>query len=337
MIKHLAVCFLCLLSVGSTANPFVDKDQLHVAGFFKGAVSPCLWVLTQHPISPYYGADYVRTLVKNSGCDRMVVSYIEPDPSNSKTAIRQKVEKIHEAITIASPMMYLITEEDLWNYLVNFVPPRAIQAARMDTLYVLPESAPEVIGSLGVERVKGLSTAFVLEEFQLTARPIYILNDRSRKSKHITDTIRTELRNVGLKATVFTSTTISDLRNTLQQLNGKPKGVIINATYVLQDKEALSYRYIDYITAMILKVNVKHIDIGFFKSLYNESIVIDLDILPLAKAIAQASVDDLGEIESIDLTDVRLRPKIFIRPDRLLKLDVPYVNAFDTIDGVLNK
>jgi hypothetical protein len=121
------------------------------------------------------------------------------------------------------------------------------------------------------------------------------------------------------------ATTLSELRTELFSVAAKPRGILISLVSTVSDTEFNVPVGLDAINRLIIKINKKHIDIGFVRATNNLSIV----IIP--------SLDNLSSDSRWD--KIRTTPRVYVSTDRLDEVngDLVYKNMFQDISGVLSK
>ena len=293
----------------------VLPENQSVIGYTSGGlVENGLMILMQFSAGPSIGSSLVRSIVDN-GDDRFVfVQYLPINRALSDTEYKAALRSVHLVIELIKPKTILSLDDDYMKYM-----PPNIYSIYKDR-FVLANKGVASVGHPSCELIQRMA-----ERIHEPGTPIYILRDDNVSHIESSRALGQCLRDLGHEVTHMQATTLSELRTELFSVAAKPRGILISLVSTVSDTEFNVPVGLDAINRLIIKINKKHIDIGFVRATNNLSIV----IIP--------SLDNLRSDSRWD--KIRTTPRVYVSTDRLDEVngDLVYKNMFQDISGVLSK
>ncbi|MGL5014511.1 MAG: hypothetical protein ACRC6V_09520 [Bacteroidales bacterium] len=162
---------------------------------------------------------------------------------------------------------------------------------------------------------------------------IYVLHDLTSKSKLAAADFIERLILAGVNKTkveFIENKSVVYLESNLRALNLKPRSVLVNMIYTLDNTETGKSEYAPDIKEKFARINRKHLDIGFYRSSsYNECIVFDHSLSRIREY-----VERLGK-EDILLKPLEVRASFSLERMDRLKLKSYYLKGLSEMDDII--
>lgn len=304
MIKRFLLIFLMLVATVAEGNNFLFSEKSFIA------------VVRNTQGGIYYGDPVIRELVDRGLYSGVYVLYLDPSSANTRTERKHSYQRIAEKLNSIKPLTIYISKDDteLIDYLHDSVKPSV--------------SVVKTSKSGRAKRHAEKIMRFLLRS-DIDIKTLYILQDKSTYSEETSILLKTALEAwksiPNLKVKILTIPSFQGIRLKLNVLNSEEEVVIINNLQSLLDVELSIYKGVDDIKQELIKYNAKHLDIGFYRALENEAIVIEDYPIDIHNLI----VNGYGYNY--------IRVGLYVNPERIRKLKYNNVitNYFYQIDGLI--
>lgn len=271
-------------------------------------------IVTQFSAGPNVGSTAVRSIVDTGSDPYVTVQYLPINRVLSDTEYKDALRSVQLVIPLVKPRLILSLDDDYMKYM-----PPEIYNEYKDKFVIA---------------YKGLSTVTeptcdliqqITERTYNRGAPIYILRDDNTAHIESSRVLGDCLRTKGHDVQHFSATTLAELKNSLFDINSRPKGFLISLVNTVSDVEFNRTVGLDAINRYIIRINKNHIDVAFVRASDNLSIV-------LIPSLENLSTDNKWAL-------VNTEPHMYVSIERLDQLggSLVYKNMFQDISGVLDE
>lgn len=272
-------------------------------------------IATQFSAGPVLGSTLIRSVVDSIDDRFVVVQYLPISRVLSDTEYKASLRSLQLSIQLTEPRMIVSMDDDY----MKFMPPN-IYMQYKDKFFVANRGLASV-GRPSCELLDRMSKRIYMQD-----APFYILRDDNVAHIESARTLGACLKESGHDVSYFSATTLSELRAALFEIKGNDRGFLVSLVNNVSNPEFNQPVGLDAINRLIIKINTKHIDVGFVRAINNLSMVI---------------VPALGGLDPNEKTwaNMRTTPRLYVQIERLDDLDgsLVYKNMFSDISGVLDE
>lgn len=309
--RYLMLLFLLLGTYSSGQDLIQDNKKI-------------IYYVTQNPIGAYYGDRVANFLAQTYPNHQVNTFYLNMDVGISDSNIKYLLGLISADIEKLKPDFVFVYNSGLTVALKQQL------AGKFEvTDFSIMQSPHDVWLENPMVKLGKL-----LDSFSYEPDKYYILVDATNQSRRNATIYEKLFLDAGVKKDKISIIVVKDTRNLereLRRLNSEPRGIIVNAMYVLKDTELGKYNYLVDLKNIVVRVNSKHLDVSPNLSPYkNESVVVQINLAE-AKRFFDSYILDIP-------ADKRLVPfKIFINTERMdsLGLKDSYLKDLSFVDGVI--
>lgn len=280
-----------------------------------GIVNNSLMIVTQFSAGPTLGSTLIRSVVDSIDDRFVIVQYLPISRVLSDSEYKSSLRSMQMVLQITNPRMILSLDDDY----MKFMPPN-IYAKYKDKFFIANKGLATV-GKPSCDLINRMASRIYKPE-----TPMYIVNDGNVAHIESARVLGNCLRDAGHEVHQYSADTLSELRGTLFTIAAQDRGFLISLITTVSDEEFNTPVDLDAINRLIIKINKKHIDIGFVRAVDNLSVVI---------------VPTIGGLDANEKTwaNMRTTPKLYVQTKRLDVLDgaLVYKNMFPDISGVLQE
>lgn len=272
-------------------------------------------IVTQFSAGPTIGSTLIRSVVDSVDERFVFVQYLPINRVLSDTEYKSALRSVQLVIQLIKPRLILSLDDDYMKYMTPSV------YEQYKTKFVIVNKGLATVGRPSCELIDRIAK----RTYQPDA-PIYILRDDNSAHNESARALGACLKEFGHDVDQYQANTLAELKTNLFDISSKPKGFLISLINTVSDTEYNVPVGLDAINRLIIKINKRHIDVGFVRAQSNLSLVI---------------VPTVGGIDANEKvwSDIRTTPHLYVSPQRLdnLGASLVYKNMFQEIGGVLDK
>ena len=305
MIKFFLLISLLLVTTVTKGNNFLFSEKSFIA------------VVRNTQGGIYYGDPVIRELVDRGLYSGVYVLYRDPSSTNTRTERRHSYQRIAEKLNSIKPLTIYISKDD--TELIDYLQDEVKSSVKID------KTSKSGKAKRHAEKIMRF-----LSDSDIDIKTLYILQDKSTYSEETSTLLKTALDTwkiiPNLKVKILTISSFQGIRIQFNKLNKEREVVVINNLQSLLDVELSIHKDADDIKQEIIKYNARHLDIGFYRALENEAIILEDHPVDIHNLIVNGDEDSY------------IRVGLYVNPKRIRKLQYYNVitNYFYQIDGLID-
>lgn len=306
----LFIASLFPLQVASSGLDMLDRNK------------PVIYIVNQNSIAAFYGSQSSSYLANKLDDYQVYAYYVNLDFESNQSGASYIVGTLIQDIRRINPKIVFIHSNQLGKALRKSLPEfNVVNFSYEDNSrdFTLEDPALKLVS--------------ILKTIRYDYNKIYVLHDLTSKSKLTAADFVERLILAGINKTkveFIENKSVVYLESNLRDLNLKPRSVIINMIYTLDNTETGKSEYLPDIKESFTRINRKHLDIGFYRTASdNECIVFDHRLSRIREYVERIGKKD------ILLKPLEVRASFNLERMDRLKLKSYYLDGLSEMDDIL--